>query len=74
MKQIDIVREMAYALEKARVGSAAYWTKEQFICWCHSDKRGIKSFRQAKSIALKQYKALVKLGIIQAEVVDPKCL
>ena len=68
MKQIDVLREMAYALEKARVGSAAYWTKEQFICWCHRDERGIQSFRQAKSHALKEYQVLVKLGVIQPEM------
>ena len=55
---------MAYALEHARIGSAQSWTKEQFQCWCHRDEYGKKSFRQAKSIALKQYKALVKLGLI----------
>lgn len=77
MDKKEIILQMAYALEHARIGSAQGWTKEQFQCWCHRDEYGKKSFRQAKSFALKQYKALVKMGAIveqeaKSEVEQPQ--
>jgi hypothetical protein len=59
------IREMAYAIERERVGSALCWTPEQFHTWCHSDPAGSRSFKKSIRIARVAYKSLDKMGLIK---------
>lgn len=46
----QLIQDMALEIERASVGSAAYWSEEQLQTWCFKDRTGIKSF--AKSVKL----------------------
>lgn len=63
-KKSDIINKMAYAIEKKRVHSAKYWSKEQFQIWCHKDPVGKRSFKEAKAMAQAAYKAADDLGVM----------
>ena len=67
MKKAEIIREMAYAIERKSCGSARYWTAEQFKIWCHSDPVGKRSFRDSKQQAEAAYKRLAQLGVISVD-------
>ena len=50
-KKSDLITRMAYGIEKKRIKSAKYWTKEQFQIWCYKDSVGKKSFKDDKILA-----------------------
>lgn len=43
-----LIEDMAMEIERASVGSAAYWTEEQLQAWCFKDRTGVKSFANSK--------------------------
>ena len=63
MKRADIIREMAYAIERKSCGSARYWTAEQFMIWCHKDPVGKRRFKDTIKQAEAAYKRLAQLGV-----------
>ena len=63
-KKSDVITRMAYGIEKKRIKSAKYWTKEQFQIWCHKDSVGKKSFKEAKILAAAAYKAIEELVVL----------